>query len=484
VPKKQKARKHPTASKRTSSPKAATGSTANPSKWIRIDQTFPLPVYVKEALQKLDEAGHIAYVVGGCVRDFLLHRATKDYDIATSADPDELCRLFPTALTIGKSFGVIKVPLSLPDGKTVTLEIATFRQDLEYRDHRHPSGVLFSGPAEDARRRDFSINALFFDPKTQRILDTVEGFADISGRIIRAIGNPSRRFEEDALRLLRAVRFSSRLDFLIEPHTYEAIRKHSKLIKKVSAERVRDELTGMLTGPRPGLALRMLSDLGLLPCVLTELETLKGVEQPPIFQFEGDVWQYTLKVLDTLAKFMPIRPGFLCWATLLHEVGKPQALRHNEGKNFNGHEIIGSGIAKSICDRMKMPRADVQVIQDLIEDQLKFKSVFEMRESTLQRWLMEPHFKYSLILHRATAMVSDGNLAFFEFCDSRLRELEAHGKQGDSHKLLDGEDLIQMGLSPGPHFAKILRSIEDLAMERKLQTKEQALEYVLKNFVK
>jgi poly(A) polymerase len=203
-----------------------------------------LPFYVKEALQKLDEAGHIAYLVGGCVRDFLLRQPSKDHDIATSADPDELCRLFPNAVTVGKSFGVIKVPIELEGGseKQIMLEIATFRQDLEYRDHRHPTGVLFSGPAEDAKRRDFSINALFFDPKTRRILDTVEGYSDLDAKTIRAIGDPVRRFEEDHLRMLRAIRFAARFGFTIEPATMAAMRSLHASILRVSPERIRDEL--------------------------------------------------------------------------------------------------------------------------------------------------------------------------------------------------------------------------------------------------
>lgn len=477
VPQKTKDRRPKTSSKpRASSQKAITGT----SKWIRIEQPFILPDYVKSALQRLDEAGHIAYVVGGCVRDFLLRRSLKDYDIATSADPDELCRIFPHAVTVGKSFGVIKVPYE--PGKM--LEVATFRKDLEYKDHRHPVGVLFSGPEEDAKRRDFTVNALFFDPKTQRILDSVEGFQDLKSKTLRAIGNPEQRFEEDALRLLRAVRFSSVLGFEIEPKTAAAIKKFHKLIRRVSAERVRDELTGILVGARPSLGIELLREFGLIDYLLPELTTLRGIEQPPIFHFQGDVWSYTLKVLDTIVKLNPQPPGVLCWGALLHEIGKPLAFRKNLKKNFNGHEQVGVTIARAICDRMRMSKTESHVIRELIEDQLKFKLVFEMREATLQRWMREPHFKLSLALHRATALVSDGNLAFYEFCASRLSDIEGTDLGGGTGRLVDGDDLIQLGFQPGPAFSRILRAIEDLTMERKLLTKKEALEYVIKNFVK
>lgn len=437
---------------------------------------------MKEAIRRLDEAGHIAYLVGGSVRDFLLSRVTKDHDIATSADPDELCTLFPRALTVGKQFGVIKVPVDLGEGKSKILEIASFREDLEYRDNRHPTGVLFSGPAEDARRRDFSVNALFYDLKTHRILDTVKGMEDLQGRVIRAIGDPEQRFQEDALRLLRAVRFTANLDFTLEPLTAAAIRKCARLIKKVSAERIRDEFTGMLSGPKPGFAFRMLSELGLLPFLMSDLEALKGVRQPPTYHFEGDVWEFTLRVLDNLARQDPLRPAVLNWAALWHEIGKPQALKLNNGKNFNGHEQLGSQLARHLGERLKMSRQDIQSIGLLIEDQLKFRSVFEMREATLKRWLAEAHFENSLALHRATALVSDGNLAFYEFCASRFQE--ARKGPASLARLIDGEDLIQLGLDPSPKFSKILRAVEDLALENKLKTKDQALEYVLKHFVK
>jgi tRNA nucleotidyltransferase/poly(A) polymerase len=412
-------------------------------------------------------------VVGGCVRDYLLEAPTKDYDIATSATPDEIQRLFPRSLDVGKAFGVIKVPVP---GRGGELEIATFREDLEYRDHRHPSKVRFSSPEEDARRRDFTVNALFFDPKTSRILDAAGGVEDLKAGLIRAIGQPDERFNEDALRLLRAVRFAARLGFAIEPATLEAIRQRARLIRKVSAERVRDELTAMWTGPRPDAALAMLSRLGLLAHVLPELHALQGLAAGP----EGDVWEHLLRVVGALARQAPKRSVPLAWAAVLHEAGKPAAYARSGRKNFNGHELEGARLGAAVCDRLRLSRADAERVAAIVADHLKFRDTFQMREATLQRFVREPHFGELLALHRADAAATDGNLAYYEFCRTRLETL---ARSPETPRLLDGSDLIQLGLKPGPEFSEILRVVEDLALEGTLRSKEQALEYVVKRFV-
>jgi poly(A) polymerase len=433
---------------------------------------------VKAALDRLDDADHVAYVVGGSVRDFLLGREVKDHDIATSASPDELEELFPDSITVGKAFGVLKVPTR---SSPPLLEIATFREDLEYKDHRHPTSVRFSGPQEDALRRDFTVNALFYDPKSSRILDSVEGMEDLKARVIRAIGDPSTRFKEDALRLLRAVRFTANLDFMLDPPTADAIRARAKLIQHVSPERIREELNLMLGGPRPSLALELLSKLGLLKLVLPELEELKGLKQAPPAQ--GDVWKHTLRILDYLVKHSPVRPATLVWGTLLHDIGKPLAAQRSGGTNFNGHEINGVRMAEQICQRLRMSSAETQRIQALIQDHLKFRTVFQMRESTLQRFIREPHFEELLALHKADALAFDGNMAYYEFCATRLEELR-RAPPVDAGKLISGDDLIQLGLRPGPNFTEILRAVEDLALEGQLRSKEQALEYVVRHFVR
>lgn len=483
VKKMPKAPKPSTASKRTPSTKASTSLTANNSKWTRIDRPFVLPAYVKDALARLDEAGHIAYIVGGCVRDFLLGRDIKDHDIATSAQPDELVRLFPNAVTVGKAFGVLKIPLTYQQSqKADFLEIATFREDLEYRDHRHPTGVLFAGPIEDARRRDFTVNALYYDIKSNRILDTVEGLSDLKAKLLRAIGKPQERFREDALRLLRAARFTTTLGFELEPLTAKAVHARAKLIGRVSAERIRDELTLMVAGPKPSSALKLLSELDLLGYVLPELSKLQGLQHPSEFH-EGDVWQYTLKILDTLTRQVPgHRPAAMMWAAALSKIGQPAAAKASGGKNFNGHELEAGRLVIEIGERLKMSRVEIDQIRALVEEQLKFRDVFQMREATLQRFVRHPDFEWMLALHRADATVSDGNLAFYDFCRTRYQEIK--NQAASDSKLLSGEDLIQLGLSPGPRFSEILRAVEDLALESKLKSKAEALEYVVKHFVR
>ena len=481
---KPKAPKPEKVSTRTSTPKASISTTASPSKSIRIKRPYILPVYVKQALQKLNEAGHVAYVVGGSVRDFLLDKESKDHDLATSAEPNELCRIFPDAITVGKNFGVIKVPTH---SEPPLLEIATFRQDLEYEDYRHPKGVVYSGPTEDAKRRDFTVNALFFDPKTSRILDFVGGIQDLKAGVIRAIGDPEERFREDALRLLRAIRFKTRLGFELHPETAEAIKSRAKLISKVSPERIRDELTLTWTGPRPTEALVLLSELGILEYILPEVEALRHLGKtsiPNLIRHE-DLWAHLLKTLDCLVEQNPIRSATLSWAAILHEIGRPVALKANQGKTFNGHETESTKMALKISSRMKMARWEGERISSLVADHLKFRDVFQMREATLQRFIRQENFEDLLAFHRADAIAWDGNLAYYEFCSSRLKQYKKSYPHAEGiTKVLDGTDLIQLGFQPGPEFSEILRFIEDLTLEGKIRTKEEALEYVVRNFVK
>lgn len=430
---------------------------------------------MKAAVQRLDERGHVAYIVGGSVRDFLLGRTVKDHDLATSATPDELEELFPNSVTVGKAFGVLKIPI----GETgETFEIATFREDLEYRDHRHPRGVKFSGPAEDARRRDFTINALYYDPKTARILDSVGGIADLQAKIVRAIGLPTQRFKEDALRLLRAVRFTTRLGFALDPPTSEAVKARARFITHVSSERIRDELTLMFRGPNPGRALETLAKLDLLQHALPEVDELRALERA---RPECEAWSHLLRMLETLDRQTPSRSFALSWAAVLHEVGRPSAWRRSKERNFNHHELDGARISAAIGERLKFTRDDSERVSKLIEDHLKFKDAFQMREATLERFVREPHFPELLSLYRADATALDGNLAFYEFCHSRF---DAARASRETPRLIDGTDLIQLGLQPGPEFSQILRTIEDLALEQKLRTKEQALEYVVRHFVR
>lgn len=475
VKKKRKEPKPLLASKRIPSLKVNTGSTENPSKWIPINRPVPLPEAVKKVLNKLDRAGHLVYLVGGCVRDFFLNRSTKDFDIATSATPDEICALFPDAITVGKAFGVIRL--------SDTLEIATFREDLEYIDHRHPKFIKFSGAVEDSKRRDFTINALYFDPKTGKILDPTGGLQDLERKILRAIGTPGNRFKEDALRLLRAIRFSAQFQFEIDPATAEAIHAKARLIHHVSAERIREELTLMWQGPHPARALELLSKLGLLKQVLPEVDAFRGVKQSRLFHPEGDVWNHTLRAMAFMGKHFPLRSEILSWAILLHDVGKPIAGARCGGKNFTGHELDGMKIAHLMGERFKMSREQMAGISELIENHSKFREVFQMREATLERFIRLPRFEELLHLHQADVCAADGNLAYYEFCKFRYNQVKQM-PESSVLKLVDGKDLIQLGMKPGPEFSEIIRTIEDLALEKKIHSKEEALHYILKHFVR
>ncbi len=455
------------------------------SKSIRIDRAFLVPDDVREALLTLHSRGYVAYLVGGCVRDFLLGRPTKDYDIATNAHPDEIVKYFPNAIDVGRAFGVIKVPRA---GQT-DLEIATFREDLDYQDHRHPQSVRFAGPAEDATRRDFTINALYYDIKSSRIYDFFDGVADLKARVLRAIGNPAERFHEDALRLVRAVRFASVLPgFEIAPETLSAIREKSALIIHVSKERVRAELSAILLGANPGMGFRLLDELGLLEEMIPELARLKTVEQSPLYRLEvrlGDisrqlsVWDHTLRMLDLMARLEPARSATLAFAVLFQGLGKGVVWEQNQRQNFNNHEREGSRLAVNLCERFRLSTVETEDVGLILENQLKAREVFQMRDAVLERWVRERYFPDFLRFHRIDALTSDGNLAFFDYCMSRL-EL----RLVDIPKLVDGKDLISLGFAPGPEFSRILTTVEDLALEGRLRDKNEALEYIVRNFVR
>ena len=413
-------------------PKRATGSKPSPSskagikktenRWtsIPIERPFPMPVPIKEVLSAIYAAGHVGYIVGGSVRDFLLNRQAKDHDIATDATPDQLLEIFPKAQSVGKAFGVIRLP---------DVEIATFRKDLDYVDHRHPTKVKFSTPEEDALRRDFTVNAFYYDPKSQTILDYVGGWDDLKSKTLRVIGSStaggaSRRFQEDALRLLRAVRFQAFLDFKIEPLTFQAIQHHAKLIKTVSAERARDELTWIWQSKAPDKALSTLRDTGLLSHVLPELLELTSVPQPRVLNSKDNAWDHTLRMLQWLSQRGHLTQTAMAWAAVLWSIGKPPTFKKNHGEHLNGQEIEGAQWAEKICRRMRLSIDEIHTVKALIGEQLKFRDVFNMRESTLQRWIREPWFADLLTLHQADALMTDGNLVTYEFCKSQKLKKE------------------------------------------------------------
>jgi poly(A) polymerase len=416
-------------------------------------------------VERLRASGHTAWLVGGCVRDLLLGRAAKDFDVATSAQPAELLRLFPGAGQVGAHFGVVLVR---EDGAQV--EVATFRSDLEYVDGRRPETVRFeTDPRQDALRRDFTINALFLDPASGEVLDFTGGKADLEAKLIRAIGDPERRFREDHLRLLRAVRFAARLGFTVEADTFRAIQRLAPLIHSVSAERVRDEIGRILTegGARRGFEL--LDASGLLREILPEVAAMKGVAQPPEFHPEGDVWIHTLTMLEQLRE-----PSLtLALGVLLHDVGKPPTFRVAERIRFDGHVEKGVELAHSILMRLRFSHDVIEQTEALIANHMKFKDVPRMRESTLKRFLRLPDFEEHMALHRVDCLSSHGDLGNYELLRSKQRELPP--EQLKPAPLLTGKELIAAGYLPGPVFGVVLSEIEDAQLEGRIATPEEAL---------
>ena len=423
-------------------------------------------------VERLRASGHRAFLVGGCVRDLLLGRVPKDFDVASSAPPAELLRLFPRAGQVGAHFGVVLVR---EDGAQV--EVATFRSDLEYTDGRHPEGVRFEDdPRQDALRRDFTINALLLDPATGEVIDYVGGRADLAAGIIRAIGDPAARFREDHLRLLRAVRFAARLGFTIEPETFGAIRSLAPLIHAVSAERVRDEIARILTegGARRGLEL--LDATGLLHEILPEIEAMKGVAQPPEFHPEGDVWTHTLIMIGGLRE-----PSIeLALGVLLHDAGKPPTFRVAERIRFDGHVEKGVAMAHAILTRLRFPNHVIETVEALVANHMKFRDTPHMRESTLKRFIRMPHFDEHMELHRLDCLSSHGSLDNYEFVGQKRTELPPEVFK--PARLVTGRDLIEAGYKPGPAFSVVLDEIEDAQLEGRIATREDGLALAREKF--
>ena len=423
-------------------------------------------VLARTIVDRLRRRGHAAFLVGGCVRDLLLGRRPKDFDVATSARPDELLQMFPFADQVGAHFGVVLVREN-----AAQVEVATFRSDLGYADGRRPVAVHFEmDTQQDALRRDFTINALLMDPANGEILDYAGGQADLDAKRIRAIGDPVARFREDHLRLLRAVRFAARLEFEIEPETFEAIRTQAPLIRNVAAERVRDEIGRILTegGARRGFEL--LDETGLLREVLPEVAAMKGVEQPPKFHPEGDVWTHTLIMLEGLRE-----PSLtLALGVLLHDVGKPATFRLAERIRFDGHVEKGIEIAHGLMSRLRFPNHVIEAVEALIGNHMKFMETPRMRESTLKRFMRLPDFEEHMALHRLDCLSSHGHLDNYEFV--RRKQMEMPPEALKPAPLLTGRDLIAAGYRPGPMFGIVLKEIEDAQLERRISSSEEALQ--------
>lgn len=415
--------------------------------------------------------------MGGCVRDLLLGRDASDYDVATNATPEQVMQLFPGSIAVGAEFGVVAVP---SDGLKV--EVATFRSDVGYSDGRHPDRVVYSTtPKGDVQRRDFTINGLLMRHATGEVLDFVGGQADLKARVIRAIGEPERRFKEDKLRLMRAVRFAARFGFQIEPATFAAIRRHAAEVNSVSAERLRDELTKLLTEGAARRGFELLDQTGLLAAVLPEIAAMKGVEQPPQFHPEGDVWTHTLMMLERLPAGCP---PTLAWGVLLHDVGKPATFKPasvtGDRIRFDGHVEVGVRMGEEICRRFRFSNEESGQIVALIANHMRFKDVDQMRASTLKRFLRLPRFDEHMELHQLDCLASHGRLDTYQSVRRVLAETPA--EQIRPPRLLRGDNLKEMGYSPGPIYSEILNEVEDAQLEGQIRTTEEAKEYVRRKF--
>jgi len=423
-------------------------------------------------VRRLSEAGHSALFAGGCVRDMLRDEEPHDYDVATDATPEEVQALFERTLAVGSQFGVIIVLLGEDQ-----FEVATFRTEEGYSDGRRPDAVHFADAEDDAERRDFTINGIFYDPIEQKVLDFVGGQEDLKAGIVRAVGDPSLRFGEDALRMLRAVRFSARFGFPIEGGTLAALRAHAPAIRRISAERIREELAKLLTGPNRGSGLIMLRDTGLLQHILPEIVAMDGCEQPEEYHPEGDVFVHTCTSLD-LAEAPSVE---LAFGILLHDVGKPVTRTEAADRTrFHRHDKAGADLARAICERLRFSTAQTEAIVDLVASHMKFMHVEDMRLSTLKRLLRKPDIDEHIELFRVDCLASHGKLDKHAFCRAKLDTL----KEEEIHppRLLSGHDLIDLGYQPGPLFTEILDRVEDSQLEGEMKTRDEALALVRRDF--
>src|SRR5215472_176224 len=427
--------------------------------------------------EMLERHQYQALLVGGCVRDLLLGREPADYDVATDATPVEVAGLFPGSVAVGAQFGVMLIP---KDGLKV--EVATFRSDVGYSDGRHPDRVVYSKtPREDVERRDFTINGLLMRHDTGEVLDFVGGQKDLQAGLVRAIGDPDRRFAEDKLRMMRAVRFAARFGFEVEEATFGSIRRLVSEIQRVSPERLREELTKMLGEGAARQAFELLEETGLLGQVLPEIAAMKGVEQPPEFHPEGDVWIHTRLMLEKLEKGAS---PTLAWGVLLHDVGKPptfqSAAETGDRIRFNHHVDVGVRMAEGICCRLRFSIEETEQIAALVANHMRFGAVEAMKKATLKRFVRLPKFDEHLELHRLDCLSSHGNLDSYEFAQRFLDETQP--EQVRPERLLTGDDLLAMGYRPGPQFAQILGSIENAQIEGLIKTKEEARDLVRRNY--
>src|SRR3989440_4947199 len=435
----------------------------------------PMEQTGREIVRKLRSAGHVAYFAGGCVRDLLRGEVPKDFDVATDARPELVQKLFPRTHAVGAHFGVIVVLEN-----DFQFEVATFRSDGSYLDGRHPVEVRFATAEEDAARRDFTINGMFFDPEKDEVIDFVGGRADLERRLIRAIGDPAQRFAEDRLRMLRAVRFATVLGFEIDAATWDAVVASASSITQISAERIREELVKIFLSPNRARGWDLLDASGLMGAVLPELEAMKGCEQPPQFHPEGDVFKHTRIMLEMLPAEVSLP---LVFSVLFHDVAKPRtAIVDEEGRiRFNGHDRIGAEMTEAIMERLRFSRAEIDATVEAVRQHMVFKDVPNMRVARLKRFMARPTFDDELELHRVDCASSHAMLDNYEFLVKKKEEFA--NEPIIPPPLVRGDDLIAMGLKPGPMFKEILEAVETRQLEGGLKDREEALEWLKNEYV-
>jgi tRNA nucleotidyltransferase/poly(A) polymerase len=430
----------------------------------------PMEKTAREIAKQLRERGQIAYFAGGSVRDMVRGQPAKDFDIATDAPPNAVQEIFPHTFAVGAHFGVVVV---VENG--FNFEVATFRSDGAYLDHRHPVEVRFSSPEEDAKRRDFTINGMFFDPKIDQVIDFVGGRADIENKIVRAIGDPASRFDEDRLRMLRAVRFAVVLDYKIDNETWKALIENAASINEISAERIRDELVKIFLSPQRVRGWDLLDESGLMRAALPELDAMKGCLQPEQFHPEGDVFQHTRLMLELLPEKVSLP---LVFSVLLHDVAKPVTATVDEtGRiRFNEHDRIGAAMTEAIMERLRFSRAEIDAAVEMVRQHMVFKDVPKMRVAKLKRFMARPTFEEELELHRVDCASSHRMMDNYEFL---LRKREEFANEPIiPPPLVRGDDLIALGMKPGPKFGEILEAVETRQLEGALRNRDEALDWV------
>ena len=438
-------------------------------------KTSPMEQTAREICARLGAQGHIAYFAGGCVRDMVRGLTPKDFDVATDAPPELVQQTFPHTYAVGAKFGVIVVVES-----GTNFEVATFRSDEAYLNGRHPTAVHFSSPEEDAKRRDFTINGMFFDPAKNEVIDFVGGRADLEAKLVRAIADPAKRFGEDRVRMLRAVRFATVLDYHVDQKTWDALLATGPFIIQISAERIRDELVKIFLSPNRTRGWKLLDESGLLRAILPEIEAMKGCNQPERFHPEGDVFQHTGLMLQFLPEKVSVP---LVFSVILHDIAKPvTATVDSTGRiRFNEHDRIGAAMAGQIMERLRFSRAEIDSTVEMVRQHMVFKDVPKMRAAKLKRFMARPTFEEELELHRVDCESSHRILDNYEFL---LRKREEFANEPIiPPPLVNGDDLIALGLKPGPKFREILEAVETRQLESALKDRQQALDWVKREYL-